>query len=99
MPDEPSIPRRSPITIRVKQNGPYLIELADVPHVRIVDTAGRELTPEPGRSIALCRCGGSATKPFCDKSHRQIGFCDPTPAREPGWVGGAGGTEPARDGA
>lgn len=77
MPDEPYIPAR--ITIRVKKNGPYLIDLADASGVRLVDAGGAELAPEPGRSIALCRCGGSAKKPFCDKSHRSIGFCDPEP--------------------
>ena len=82
MPDEPSLPSR--ITIRVKNNGPYLIDLADASGVRIVDATGRELVPEPGCSIALCRCGGSATKPFCDKSHRRIGFCDPSPLPDAG---------------
>ena len=91
LPDEPSIPPR--ITIRVKRNGPYVIELPDAPRVRIVDAAGAELLPEPGRSIALCRCGGSGTKPFCDKSHRQIGFCDPSRPDETGETERAGAAE------
>ena len=68
-----------PITIRVKRNGPYLIALEEAPNVVILDADGNALIPEAGRSIALCRCGGSATKPFCDKTHRDIGFCDPQP--------------------
>jgi CDGSH-type Zn-finger protein/uncharacterized Fe-S cluster protein YjdI len=27
--------------------------------------------------LALCRCGGSANKPYCDNSHRKNGFADP----------------------
>jgi CDGSH-type Zn-finger protein len=27
-----------------------------------------------GEAVVLCRCGGSKTKPFCDKTHSQIGF-------------------------
>ena len=66
-----------PITIRVKRNGPLVIALEDAENVVILDPDGNVCVPEAGRSIALCRCGGSATKPFCDKTHRQLGFCDP----------------------
>lgn len=42
--------------------------------VTVVDADGNTFVPEPGRSIALCRCGGSSTKPFCDGTHRRNGF-------------------------
>jgi CDGSH iron-sulfur domain-containing protein 3 len=42
--------------------------------VTIVDADGNEFRVEAGRPVALCRCGRSATKPFCDKSHRETGF-------------------------
>lgn len=63
----------SEITITIKQNGPYRIEGDDVAKVRILDHTGAELRP-PGKVIALCRCGGSSTKPFCDGTHSKIGF-------------------------
>ena len=62
------------ITIRVKRNGPYMIALEDAGQVPILDAEGKTLVPEAGRSIVLCRCGASSTKPFCDKSHRTVGF-------------------------
>jgi CDGSH-type Zn-finger protein len=62
------------VTIRLKRNGPYVIALEDADQVTIVDADGTTIIPEAGRSIALCRCGGSATKPFCDRTHRLNGF-------------------------
>ena len=29
------------------------------------------------RTVALCRCGGSVIKPFCDGTHKVTGFCTP----------------------
>ena len=56
--------------IRVRQNGPYKIEDDDVV---IVDWNGNpySITKRP---VALCRCGASTTKPFCDGTHSKIGF-------------------------
>ena len=51
-------------------NGPYL--LADGPGVR---RASGETWPA-APSVALCRCGGSKNKPFCDGTHRRNGFND-----------------------
>ena len=55
------------ITIRIKDNGPYLIDGDFV----LTDMNGQEI---PIRKKALCRCGGSTTKPFCDGTHSKIGF-------------------------
>jgi CDGSH-type Zn-finger protein len=62
------------ITIRLKRNGPYMISVDQATEITIVDADGNILVPEPGRSVALCRCGGSSTKPFCDGTHRRNGF-------------------------
>jgi CDGSH-type Zn-finger protein len=58
------------VVIKARRNGPYKIEGP----VRIVDAEGREFAIPDGEAIALCRCGQSRTKPFCDKSHRRVGF-------------------------
>jgi CDGSH-type Zn-finger protein len=58
------------ITIRLRRNGPYVVESDDV---RIVDWDGRDYVVER-RPVALCRCGASTKKPFCDGTHSKIGF-------------------------
>lgn len=42
--------------------------------VRIVDADGGVFEVEPDRPVALCRCGQSQTKPFCDATHKSAGF-------------------------
>ena len=58
-------------TITVRQNGPYLVEGEDV---KLVDWNGNQYRPVNGVRFALCRCGGSTGKPFCDGTHSRIGF-------------------------
>ena len=58
------------ITIRLRKNGPYVIDSDDV---SVVDWNGQEYRVER-RPIALCRCGASTNKPFCDGTHSRIGF-------------------------
>jgi uncharacterized Fe-S cluster protein YjdI len=55
-------------TVQVSKGGPYLVKGKFV----FVGTDGEEEIKEG--SIALCRCGGSGNKPFCDGTHRKIGF-------------------------
>ena len=58
------------VTIKVRENGPYRI----IGPFHLVDTDGNAYELPAGETVALCRCGRSATKPFCDKTHRVIGF-------------------------
>lgn len=51
------------------RNGPYLIRGP----FTLADQDGNEI--EVGRRvIALCRCGKSRTRPFCDGTHKTVGF-------------------------
>ena len=54
--------------IEVTKNGPYCVRGP----MRLRDARGADL-PAVG-SIALCRCGNSAKKPFCDGTHKKTGF-------------------------
>lgn len=56
--------------IKVNDNGPYLITGS----FTIVDAEGNEF--ESKKAVALCRCGHSKNKPFCDGAHRKEGFSD-----------------------
>ena len=61
-------------TIRPTRDGPLYVR----GHVVVRDEAG-EVIREDTR-MALCRCGNSRQMPFCDNSHRLVGFRDPRPA-------------------
>jgi CDGSH-type Zn-finger protein len=59
------------VEIKVRHDGPYKV----TGPIRLIDADGKEYElPDDGQPIALCRCGGSKTKPFCDKTHSEIGF-------------------------
>ena len=58
------------VTIKVRENGPYLV----IGPVTLADADGNVYELPEGEGIALCRCGRSSTKPFCDKTHREIAF-------------------------
>ncbi|MBP7675787.1 MAG: (4Fe-4S)-binding protein [Thermoanaerobaculia bacterium] len=55
-------------TITASRNGPLLVDGAFEP----LDEDGARIAAA-GR-VALCRCGGAANQPFCDGSHRRVGF-------------------------
>ena len=64
-----------PITIKVRATGAYFIDDADKGEIRLIDHEGNPIAiPEGKKGIALCRCGASTTKPFCDGTHSEIGF-------------------------
>lgn len=70
-----------PITIRCRENGPLVVP-ANL--VKVVDHLGNEFALPQGKDvIALCRCGQSQRKPFCDGSHRQCNFLANEPAKPP----------------
>ena len=59
------------VEIKTRENGPYRVSGP----VRIIDADGNEYDlTDKGDVVALCRCGGSTTKPFCDGTHSKIGF-------------------------
>jgi CDGSH-type Zn-finger protein len=53
-------------------DGPYLLR----GDFRLTDHKGREIDPRR-KTVALCRCGASRRKPFCDGTHKLIGFRAP----------------------
>ena len=63
----------APVKITVRKNGAYRVE-APVGMVELVDADGISYDLAGKTSFSLCRCGGSATKPFCDGAHNRIGF-------------------------
>ncbi len=68
---EPATP--APAQLTVYPDGPNVL----VGRVEIRNGAG-ELIKAVDR-VALCRCGHSENKPFCDSSHKRLGFSDPGP--------------------
>jgi CDGSH-type Zn-finger protein len=67
------------VRIKTLKDGPYEVKGA----VALVDANRNEFKlAEPATDpIYLCRCGQSANKPFCDGSHKRVGFKSEEPAR------------------
>lgn len=61
------------INITPKKNGPYLVT-GDLSQLSLTDAEGHPYDISGKPAIALCRCGGSVNKPFCDGTHSKIGF-------------------------
>jgi len=67
----PQEPEPDQTTIAVQQNGPLFVR----GKLRIERADGRPIREET--RAALCRCGQSENTPFCDGSHRRVGFHAP----------------------
>ncbi len=67
--DAPALETRDgALTVVPQPNGPLRV----AGNVEIVAGTGRTITK--AQKAALCRCGASANKPFCDGSHTRVGF-------------------------
>jgi CDGSH-type Zn-finger protein len=67
----------SDVTITCRMNGPFLV----TGPVRVVDHQGNEFNLTGKTNVALCRCGASKNRPYCDGSHKECGFQAAEPAR------------------
>ena len=66
----------SSVKIRCRPNGPLLVEGP----IEITDSAGNPVPVDPSKpAIALCRCGLSDRKPFCDGTHNRQGWQESPP--------------------
>ncbi len=56
------------LEVEVMKDGPLLV------HAKVRVGMGDDTVIKEGPKTAFCRCGASGKKPFCDGSHRKIGF-------------------------
>ena len=63
-----STPRRTIVT--AGDNGSFQVS----GDFDVVDAKGNAYPHEDGNDVWLCRCGHSGNKPFCDGSHKKVGF-------------------------
>ena len=81
------LPPRS-VTVRCRLEGPLVVEISPDSlalgiGLRVTDHEGQEYPlPDDGRPLALCRCGHSDRKPFCDGSHKALPSTERTQATE-----------------
>lgn len=62
-----------PVRITPCRDGPLLVRGP----VTLVDQDGEEIVTDRS-PVALCRCGKSASRPFCDGSHQRVRFRAPS---------------------
>ena len=61
------------INITARKNGPYVVS-GDINDIQLTDADGIKYDLTGKQTVALCRCGASVNKPFCDGAHSKIGF-------------------------
>lgn len=61
------------INVLAKKNGPYVVS-GDLSQLNLTDADGNKYDLAGKQAVALCRCGASVNKPFCDGTHSRIGF-------------------------
>jgi CDGSH-type Zn-finger protein len=66
-----------PAVITPYRDGPLLVRGP----FRLVDQDGREIEVRR-ETVALCRCGRSRLRPFCDGTHRVVQFTAPSGAEQ-----------------
>ena len=64
--------RVKPTNVRIMKDGPIVVE----GKFKILGKDGDEL--KPSIMTSFCRCGNSKNMPYCDGTHRKIGFTDDT---------------------
>ena len=72
---------RDRVTITPYRDGPLLVR----GDFELLDQDGKPIDPGRG-TVALCRCGKSRLRPFCDGTHKLVRFKAPSGAevgREP----------------
>ncbi|MEI7780742.1 MAG: CDGSH iron-sulfur domain-containing protein [Planctomycetota bacterium] len=68
------------VTVRCRLDGPLVVELPPDAEalglsLRVTDHLGNEYQiPVQKKGVALCRCGETKTRPFCDGTHKICGF-------------------------
>ncbi len=69
--------RMNKTELKLLDDGPILV----TGEWNLVDSGGKLVASNETKPVALCRCGTSGKKPFCDGSHKASGFRSGLPAR------------------
>jgi len=64
------VTRMANVKIKTLEHGPLLVEGP----IELVDAGDQPIETPDKPMIALCRCGASSSKPFCDGSHKNVSF-------------------------